>query len=41
MYESLKEQLQETLGEIRAAGLYKSERSIDSAQGTHIQSNHK
>ena len=41
MYESLKEQLQETLGEIRAAGLYKSERSIDSAQGTHIQSSHK
>ena len=41
MYESLKEQLQETLGDIRAAGLYKSERSIDSAQGTHIQSSHK
>lgn len=41
MYESLKEQLETTLGEIRAAGLYKSERSIDSAQGTHIQSNQK
>jgi glycine C-acetyltransferase len=41
MYESLKEQLQETLGEIRAAGLYKSERFIDSAQGTHIHSNQK
>jgi len=41
MYESLKEQLEVTLGEIRAAGLYKSERSIDSAQGTHIHSNQK
>lgn len=41
MYESLKEQLETTLGEIRAAGLYKSERLIDSAQGTHIQSNQK
>ena len=41
MYESLKEQLTVTLDEIRAAGLYKSERSIDSAQGTHIHSNQK
>jgi glycine C-acetyltransferase len=41
MYESLKEQLTVTLGEIRAAGLYKPERSIDSAQGTHIHSNQK
>lgn len=41
MYESLKEQLTVTLDEIRAAGLYKSERSIDSAQGTHIQANQK
>ena len=41
MYESLKEQLEVALGEIRAAGLYKSERSIDSAQGTHIHSNQK
>ena len=41
MYESLKEQLTLTLDEIRAAGLYKSERSIDSAQGTHIHSNQK
>ena len=41
MYESLKEQLTLTLDEIRAAGLYKSERSIDSAQGTHIQANQK
>ena len=41
MYESLKEQLELTLGEIRAAGLYKAERAIDSAQGSHIQSNQK
>jgi glycine C-acetyltransferase len=41
MYETLKEQLTVTLDEIRAAGLYKSERSIDSAQGTHIHSNQK
>jgi glycine C-acetyltransferase len=41
MYESLKEQLTLTLDEIRAAGLYKSERAIDSAQGTHIHSNQK
>ena len=41
MYESLKEQLEVALGEIRAAGLYKSERSINSAQGTHIQANQK
>ena len=36
MYESLKEQLQGTLDEIRSAGLYKGEREIDSAQGSHI-----
>jgi len=41
MYESLKEQLELTLSEIRAAGLYKGERAIDSAQGSHIQSNQK
>jgi glycine C-acetyltransferase len=39
MYESLKEQLQETLDEIRDAGLYKGEREIDSAQGSHVLSN--
>jgi len=36
MYESLKQQLQETLDDIRSAGLYKGEREIDSAQGSHI-----
>jgi glycine C-acetyltransferase len=39
MYESLKQQLQGTLNEIRSAGLYKGEREIDSAQGSHILSN--
>ena len=39
MYESLKQQLQGTLDEIRSAGLYKGEREIDSAQGSHILSN--
>ena len=39
MYESLKEQLQLTLDEIRDAGLYKGEREIDSAQGSHVHSN--
>ncbi len=39
MYESLKKQLQGTLDEIRSAGLYKSERELDSAQGSHIISN--
>jgi glycine C-acetyltransferase len=38
MYESLKQQLQGTLAEIRTAGLYKGERAIDSAQGSHIVS---
>lgn len=38
MYESLKTQLQGTLDEIRSAGLYKGEREIDSAQGSHILS---
>jgi glycine C-acetyltransferase len=39
MYESLKTQLQETLDDIRSAGLYKGEREIDSPQGSHIISN--
>jgi glycine C-acetyltransferase len=39
MYESLKQQLQGTLDEIRSAGLYKGEREIDSAQGSYILSN--
>lgn len=38
MYESLRQQLQGTLAEIRTAGLYKGEREIDSPQGSHIVS---
>jgi glycine C-acetyltransferase len=37
MYASMKEQLTRTLGEIRAAGLYKSERVITTAQNAHVQ----
>lgn len=37
MYGSIKEHLVRTLGEIRAAGLYKSERVITSAQSAHIR----
>jgi glycine C-acetyltransferase len=38
MYESLKQELQGTLAEIRTAGLYKGEREIDSPQGSYIVS---
>jgi len=38
MYESLKQQLEVTLGEIKDAGLYKSEHEIDSAQDSHVLS---
>lgn len=37
MYESMKIQLQERLDEIRAAGLFKNERQIASAQSSHIR----
>lgn len=37
MYESMKIQLQERLAEIRAAGLFKNERQLASAQSSHIQ----
>jgi glycine C-acetyltransferase len=37
VYGSIKEHLNRTLGEIRAAGLYKSERVITSAQSAHIR----
>ncbi|WP_115787987.1 glycine C-acetyltransferase [Arthrobacter silvisoli] len=36
MYTSIKDQLQAELDEIRAAGLFKSERHIDSPQASHI-----
>jgi glycine C-acetyltransferase len=37
MYGQMKEQLTRALAEIRAAGLYKSERVISTAQGAHVQ----
>lgn len=39
MYGSMKNQLQESLDEIRAAGLYKNERYISTAQSSHITAN--
>ncbi len=37
MYGAVREQLQATLGEIREAGLYKSERQLGSAQSAHVR----
>ncbi|MEO6309166.1 MAG: aminotransferase class I/II-fold pyridoxal phosphate-dependent enzyme, partial [Leifsonia sp.] len=39
MYGSMKQQVQATLDEIQAAGLYKHERRISSAQSAHITAN--
>jgi glycine C-acetyltransferase len=41
MFDQLQKQLAENLEEIRAAGLYKQERVIDSAQQSHINSAHR
>jgi glycine C-acetyltransferase len=38
MYGTVREQLTETLGEIRTAGLYKVERQLDTAQSAHVES---
>jgi len=38
MYGTVREQLNETLGEIRSAGLYKTERQLDTAQSAHVES---
>jgi len=38
MYGTVREQLTETLGEIRSAGLYKVERQLDTAQSAHVES---
>jgi len=38
MYGTVREQLNETLGEIRTAGLYKTERQLDTAQSAHVES---
>jgi glycine C-acetyltransferase len=41
MYGTVREQLNETLGEIRSAGLYKTERQLDTAQSSHVESDGK
>lgn len=41
MYASVRGQIQETLEEIRKAGLFKQERLIDSAQQSHVESNQR
>jgi len=38
MYGTVREQLVETIGEIRSAGLYKTERQLDTAQSAHVES---
>lgn len=38
MYGTVREQLVDTLGEIRSAGLYKTERQLDTAQSAHVES---
>jgi len=38
MYGNVREQLAETLNEIRSAGLYKVERQLDTAQAAHVES---
>jgi glycine C-acetyltransferase len=38
MYANVRDQLAETLSEIRNAGLYKTERQLQSAQQTHVRS---
>lgn len=38
MYGTVREQLNDTLSEIRLAGLYKTERQLDTAQSAHVES---
>ncbi|MBH0009718.1 glycine C-acetyltransferase [Salinibacterium sp. SWN1162] len=38
MYGTVREQLNDTLSEIRSAGLYKVERQLDTAQAAHVES---
>lgn len=38
MYGTVREQLNDTLSEIRSAGLYKVERQLDTAQSAHVES---
>lgn len=41
MYTKVREDLRKTLDEIRAAGLYKQERLLDSPQAPHVESGHR
>ncbi|MGV8852962.1 MAG: glycine C-acetyltransferase [Rhodoglobus sp.] len=41
MYGTVREQLNDTLSEIRSAGLYKVERQLDTAQSAHVESGGK
>ena len=41
MYTKVREDLRKTLDEIKAAGLYKQERLLDSPQAPHVESNHR
>jgi len=41
MYGAVREELQATLGEIRAAGLYKNERQLASPQAAHVSAGGK
>jgi len=41
MYAAVRGQIQATLDEIRKAGLFKHERLLDSAQQSHVESNHR
>ena len=41
MYTKIREDLRKTLEEIKAAGLYKQERLLDSPQAPHVESNHR
>jgi len=41
MYAAVRRQIQATLDEISEAGLFKHERLLDSAQQSHVESNHR
>jgi glycine C-acetyltransferase len=41
VYTKVREELRQTLDEIRSAGLYKKERLLDSPQAPHVESNHR
>ncbi|MEN9300730.1 MAG: hypothetical protein RLZZ254_511, partial [Actinomycetota bacterium] len=41
MYTKVRDELRKTLDEIKAAGLYKKERLLDSPQAPHVESGHR